>query len=913
MATVASVDADGYKVTNVAIDAVQNDFLDLSSALGKTFYLLEGTYDQVVLEKIFTIIYSSSNKTAVENATNALATAEKNKELVEQLYYALNNFTGSDYSSISGYSTSGIVPTSGGTSCTAAADGLLTFFKSVLTADEYDYYSEVGKVLAALTATGLGSLLDSSISNLQSAVNSATSTANQSTFSGLGTLISTLTTEKSDLETQKSNLQAQLDAITGTTASDLAKKEELQTQISGLTTKINNLGTAITKVTALQSSGLDFSLYSTALTELQNADTALTAAQTAYDAAKTAVTTAKNGQVYDYTGNLEAAQAKLDDAKTKLDEAETARAAALTALTSAESNLSGIETKLSEAKTALNATTSAHKNDLDTLHSALFNTSNGLKKRITDAKTSATNAATNIATAKTDVTSDVSSAMSNAKTKAVAADNSGVLSLRKQLAEAISAYKAATTLEQAAAAFAKIEPTSNALAAKLQQISQESSSNLKNTNGTTAALSTFSSNYNGGTSDGTATANSKLGILKKFDAFYKQAKKLPTCADQIYAALMDTNISTFMKSKISNFDTLKANITTYYSGGTLKNLSAAEFKSFVLAVSTLLGTASSNVTSVYNGLVTAENTALTTYNNATAGYDADARPEDLLNYCLLASTPQPDAQGKCKKIAQIERVTNDDGTYSYKIVYSSATVNLNDSKVFSKADAYSHTSLPYMALAIMYEKTCIQQISLLMQLDAIEMINAAIEENNKMMRALTWMYDKVYSHVSLNQKNGSAGIASSDLQSATGVKMADLDAYLKKISGGSTGLCGTTSNSNPGQSIWDNYSPNYVLYNNGFYFAQGHYDVTGQNIKDTKGDNQKDTSNIDVHEQAVLTLISNKQDSVRIYGDELSSDSQIKTTKMQQYMQNANTAVSTASQVVKSLGEYLKATISNIR
>ena len=109
-----------------------------------------------------------------------------------------------------------------------------------------------------------------------------------------------------------------------------------------------------------------------------------------------------------------------------------------------------------------------------------------------------------------------------------------------------------------------------------------------------------------------------------------------------------------------------------------------------------------------------------------------------------------------------------------------------------------------------------------------------------------------------------------------------------------------------------------------FITVVARYDRDGNNMWDKYTKTDKDgssnltdfdsnTSNIDVKEQATLTHISNLQDQVRMYGDTLSTDAQLMTTKMEQYMQDANSCVSACTQTVKSIGDYYKNIITNIR
>jgi hypothetical protein len=284
---------------------------------------------------------------------------------------------------------------------------------------------------------------------------------------------------------------------------------------------------------------------------------------------------------------------------------------------------------------------------------------------------------------------------------------------------------------------------------------------------------------------------------------------------------------------------------------------------------------------------------------------------DLLSLCLLGSTPKPDKNGEIRIVTGIavNTLVNDAGEASmvFEPVYGK-TLHMNvpaekalfeDS--FTKYDGYKGMAIPYYALAIMFEKTCIQQMVLVEQLKQIEKINEAIQYNNKILTALSWLYQDAYTAVTKEQNHDRVHwISSSTLQRATGMSFSTLNAYFRGLE------------SEGGTEI--------TLESNGkFHVPAAKYNIAGLKWEDTTGSNEdkieggKNFSNIDVVEQGSLTGISSKQDFIRMHGDMLSTDAQMMSTKMQQYMQDANAAVSAASQVVKSVGEYYKTIVSNIR
>jgi hypothetical protein len=293
--------------------------------------------------------------------------------------------------------------------------------------------------------------------------------------------------------------------------------------------------------------------------------------------------------------------------------------------------------------------------------------------------------------------------------------------------------------------------------------------------------------------------------------------------------------------------------------------------------------------------------ANTDLEGALKGFSSAANPNDLLNLCMMASTPKPQADGTYRLVTGIQRsIDTSSGNFIYALTYGGATLSkaAYDAS-FSKEDGYIHYSLPYFALAIMYEKVGIQQLILVEQLKQIEEINDAIKENNTALRALSYIYEKTYGICteSGHSPYTATAVTSSDLENQTGMSMSGLISYLaNKVKSPFSG--GT-----------------YTANNSSFSFQCAQYNKDGDTPGkgSGKGATSTATENIDVKEQATLTMLSNKQDSTRIYGDQLSTDSQLMTTKMSQYMQDSNACVSACSQVVKSIGEYFKTNISNIR
>jgi hypothetical protein len=384
-------------------------------------------------------------------------------------------------------------------------------------------------------------------------------------------------------------------------------------------------------------------------------------------------------------------------------------------------------------------------------------------------------------------------------------------------------------------------------------------------------------------------------------------------------------------------------IAQYYDGSSnnLKtNLSIANYKD----IADLLGTMFAAVKGKKNKAQNALDAGKADLNKVIGNLSATTRTyDDLLSLCMLGSTPRPNSSGKYDLVTSIKKISSATGT-SYEIVTGGSISKADYEKSFSKEDACAGMALPYFALAIMYEKTCIQNMMLTAQLEAIEEINEEISKNNEMLKALSWLYDKVYAGASAEygsfsntEVNGfkedieknelievteyCRGVTNSAFLEYTGLSISDIDVYLKQNVGIGGGFANDTTRSKV-LDYTDDYGIATVTASDGntdlneqqaFYFATAHFDSEGKRMKSGGWKNKKSTTNIDVDEQAALTFVSSLQDQVRIYGDKLSTDAQMMTTRMQQYMQDANACVSACTQTVKSVGDYFKSTISNVR
>lgn len=318
--------------------------------------------------------------------------------------------------------------------------------------------------------------------------------------------------------------------------------------------------------------------------------------------------------------------------------------------------------------------------------------------------------------------------------------------------------------------------------------------------------------------------------------------------------------------------------------------------------------------------------------------------EDLLNLCLLSSSPRTkttdgkigydentheiiaptdrkeEYSGTYCLASGVKRITNPDGSYSYKIVKASGEegkISADDLKnSFTKVDAlfkpdenrFVTSTISWYAMAIMYEKVAVQQMVLTEQLNQIDKKNKEIRYNNKVLSTLSELYNKAYSWAVKRDDRYSSRVSINLEQTKWDGSAKDLTDYLENTV--KVGEISKNYNVDVGDSgVAILYSP--YLKRDVCNVPFAHYNKQGYYVEGWR--EKGDTENIDVHEQAALNTISMWQDQVRMYGDSLSTDAQLMTTKMEQYIQNVNSSLTTCTQTVKAVGDLCKAITQNIR
>lgn len=318
--------------------------------------------------------------------------------------------------------------------------------------------------------------------------------------------------------------------------------------------------------------------------------------------------------------------------------------------------------------------------------------------------------------------------------------------------------------------------------------------------------------------------------------------------------------------------------------------------------------------------------------------------EDLLNLCLLSSSPRTkttdgkigydeinheiiaptgrkeEYSGTYCLASGVKRIKNPDGSYTYKIVKASGEegkISADDlENSFTKVDAlfkpdenrFVTSTISWYAMAIMYEKVAVQQMVLTEQLNQIDKKNKEIRYNNKVLSTLSELYNKAYSWAVKRDDRYSSRVSISLEQTKWDGSAKDLTDYLENTV--KVGEISKNYNVDVGDSgVAILYSP--YLKRDVCNVPFAHYNKQGYYVEGWR--EKGDTENIDVHEQAALNTISMWQDQVRMYGDSLSTDAQLMTTKMEQYIQNVNSSLTTCTQTVKAVGDLCKAITQNIR
>ncbi|MDE6431948.1 MAG: hypothetical protein K2L13_00965, partial [Opitutales bacterium] len=247
--------------------------------------------------------------------------------------------------------------------------------------------------------------------------------------------------------------------------------------------------------------------------------------------------------------------------------------------------------------------------------------------------------------------------------------------------------------------------------------------------------------------------------------------------------------------------------------------------------------------------------------------------QDLLNLSLRYST----LDGTGKKITSISHQS--DGTYKITAMQDAAP----GETMATPEHALAHLAIHYYALAVCLEKAYVVMDIMTVQLEQIESLNREIEMNNEYLRLANEWYSEYYRST---LKEGTP-FSSTDF-SGRNVKPdgnRTLETYVRSV-------CG-----------YSDFTTSELL------IAQ--YDSEGNARKsDPSGQN---FSNIDTVEQGNLTMISNAQEAIRMYGDKLSMKQQIATVRLQQLIQNFAACITICSQLCKIIGDYIRSITNNVK
>ncbi|MDR1232840.1 MAG: hypothetical protein LBJ75_01060 [Puniceicoccales bacterium] len=811
MSDEVTVNASGYAITQEAIAGVANPFLDLAKALGTQFYFLEGQYDQIVLEKIYTILYSVDAQ-----SRDDVAAAEEALEEAREAYAKAAADLG-PFQELGAFEFEGLVEKMN--SYTMDEDGI---FPKDSKATIDTAYNEVVKLICDIS----NELIDNYYSS-----NSLPAPA----FHEDTALVTLKTTLGVD-----SRLTA-LNTALVTAAGGLADGD-----------KKNNINAAIAAITTYTGSKTDGNLDN--VKDKLNTIKNYTEVATAPSVTQTISVIGAVRAISTYTGGK--TDANLKAVQTVLTDAANSYLNGITGVTAMKDSLTaylGLKDKLTAANTAIatfkGTKTKANLDDVITKLSAIQAVLGGTTFPSTLKETGKWKDLFDSVNLTIEQTSD---------TRAKLTD----------LDAAITDYNGATSLTTSPALFWEVERAFRAFDGVHKRFPTLTTLNLETRAG------------------GCETKIKE--VFTKFDDFYNSLEGL---------------------LKICNTSTAKTLLSSaaqdiYYEGSSLKEPLKRDA---LFNASNLVSGALATMLNDLAGQKKAVDDRLAELNGLIPGYDPNASEDELFNLCMMASTPKPQANGTYRLVTGITRtIDKESGNFSYALKYDNTkTISQAEYEAsFSKEDGYMHFSLPYLALAIMYEKVGIQQLVLVEQLKQVEKLNDAIKESNKALKLLSWIYDKVYAQASVEANHGSAHLKNDDIPAGVDMTFGELDDFLEHTVG--AGNLGRSGGTTP-----------YEWNESTFRFEYSHYNRDGNTPSSGGGKDAKDnpttTQNIDVTEQATLTMLSNRQDSTRIYSDQLSTDSQLMTTKMSQYMQNSNACVSACTQVLKSVGEFNKTTASNAR
>ncbi|MDR1528111.1 MAG: hypothetical protein LBS22_00790 [Puniceicoccales bacterium] len=901
-----AVAADGYAITQAARDGVVNPFLDLEEAEAKNalFYFLEGHYDQIILEKIFTILYSTDTgvQSHISAQTEALDAAQKAYYDAAQKASTLQILGAYGVEGLitnieTAYSVNGVVPTKNAVVCTtaindASADALAIVRDLLIANITLPNIPVVGEPELTALRTLEGQLYEDLEPHISAIVAALGTYEYENQFqipdATLNDLETALNGTDDSIATHKSSIQSAIAAYKEDKTS--GNLEDLQTALSVAT----NDGTFTSVVATNSALGL-------AIDDVNGAIARIVPYYTAINSINAFIANAPNQNRGDFL-NLQAALNTISNT-TDYPEFTNITTTSMADLASVVNAMTGIqyfrvmdpdEDFFPNVKTYyldgikdisfLSPETVSSINAMATL----IDTSIALNSWLYSARSSIENGNVNDIADNLQRVSATAAAIQNIPgmnydyTALVTAINTAlnttenIRSILNTLTLAITAYSArASGATPSLTGDPSVLTLFDAVDDALEDFSDEIRAN-------------FSTSTITGYETRVTDCNAKIDSVSDFKDFYRK---------------IDSLIAIYQNTEVKELLTSPTPRDTYYTsatGAVLKTpLIFTDLKALSAALQTPLKTISDDIEPKRKALEEAQ----AKLNEVAPGFDPNASLDDLLNLCMMASTPQPQANDTYRLVTGIQRTLDANGNYTYALVYGGSTITKAQYDAsFSKEDGYTHYSLPYLALAIMYEKVGIQQMVLVEQLKQVEKINEAIRENNNALKALSVMYDRVYSQATTESHSSSwYFLRGSTLEEATGVSIPQLIDYLT-----------TTQIGIPGA---DNICGLYRTHGNypegAFQVAINRYDRDGD--APTTSSEGCHTQNVDVHEQATLTQISNKQDAVRIYGDQLSTDSQLMTTKMSQYMQNSNACVSACTQVVKSVGDYLKTVVSNIR
>jgi ElaB/YqjD/DUF883 family membrane-anchored ribosome-binding protein len=284
--------------------------------------------------------------------------------------------------------------------------------------------------------------------------------------------------------------------------------------------------------------------------------------------------------------------------------------------------------------------------------------------------------------------------------------------------------------------------------------------------------------------------------------------------------------------------------------------------------------------------------------SANAGVEALAEAHNkLLNICMMATRPAtPTGESKeYKLLTSIEK----DANGNYKPVFGGATINSSVfGSSFSKNTACPNETLSLLVLAIMWSMVCVEGVMVGLQMEEIQKIDDEIRKNNAAMKIMQNVNN------SYSEKSTDSSIDTSFSYELQGEDLT----YFKTVKELRSYFCDEVD-----YDFFSNSELVWVIGDKKIGISIDKYRADGDPVESTNPTTDQISGVIDVVEQGAQSIIAHAQSAARKYGEELSTQSSMMSTKMQRYVQDITACTGTASQIVDDFGQTLGGISKNVR